>query len=566
MQTEQWLLPYAERKYQVYVCGNYDIAEMYLDYIQTDALEQKKISVLGFKHREQCGYGSSFPSATQQTLVSEVIVQVQRLLDQGVKPEHIELVGRSLGEALIPAVRQHFLEQHPSISLCVSTEPAFSYQQHIVRDWGGVALDTIELQPRSALPENEKKYRIKLLGWRQSYGRVVDELVNDVKQHQCHVVGFNHRGFNTREKKVTYHDLIQDGITQIEHLFRQGAREITLDARDLGEYVACRLVTYFKKQNRTLQVERKYPDLQYDIHTIITHDDASLDTMEIAHVSQTAQSVQDKKYLINFCGMSGSYQDIFSELQSEAYRLQCNVVGFNYRGVLFSRGQALSKDELVIDGIAQVQRLLNQGVAAPHIILKGQSLGGAVATLVAAYFHQKGIFIAVFNDRSFSSITNVLVGHIREIFNRVFGWIAKPFIKLALLLSRWEMDAGDAFKDIPETYRDYVAVCPKKRHDDSGIKFSSQEDGVIPAYASIHAALKDERTAKKKTLKTKPELLAVFNDKKANRKLIYTGPTGMFCRGVAHNASLSHLSSRSQDKTGEEIFDEFATKVFARPL
>lgn len=46
-----------------------------------------------------------------------------------------------------------------------------------------------------------------------------------------------------------------------------------------------------------------------------------------------------------------------------------------------------------------------------NITLKSLSLGDAVVAYVTAYFHAQGHKINLFNDRYFSSITDVLVGH-----------------------------------------------------------------------------------------------------------------------------------------------------------
>jgi acetyl esterase/lipase len=161
----------------------------------------------------------------------------------------------------------------------------------------------------------------------------------------------------------------------------------------------------------TVELEGK--NLTYKECTVITHDGAHLDTFEIKHSSQNEIDPQHQKYIINLVGNGMCYEEIIPAMQRDANDLEANVVGFNFRGVSQSTSRAKSKDDLVIDGIAQVQRLLEQGVSPQNIILKGHSLGAGVASLVALHFHQLGQPINLFNSRSFSSITNVLTGAIR---------------------------------------------------------------------------------------------------------------------------------------------------------
>lgn len=245
------------------------------------------------------------------------------------------------------------------------------------------------------------------------------------------------------------------------------------------------------------------PHLSYTKYQVKTHDGAVLDTLEIQHVSQNDENIdpQYQKYLINFVGNADCYENNFYDMRNDAKALETNVVGFNLRGVSQSTGKAKSRDDLVTDGIAQVQRLLDKGVSPQNITLKGHSLGGAVSTLVAQHFHQSGQPINLFNSRSFSTLTNVLVGDIRlkrneygkkghqESFGRkVLGGLLKPFIKFGIVLVKWEMNAGRAYKSIPDTHKDYIVV----RSSKDGIV-----DHTLPHSSSVHKYLTSERRKQK---------------------------------------------------------------------
>lgn len=235
---------------------------------------------------------------------------------------------------------------------------------------------------------------------------------------------------------------------------------------------------------------------RYAEYTIQTHDGAKLDTLEVRPKDFKSEP-QHQKYIINFVGNDSYYERILEKMQKDAQQLNCTVVGFNYRGVKRSEGIPQSKDDLVTDGIAQVQRLLNQGVSPQNITLKGHSLGAGIASLVAYHFHQQRQPLNIFNNRSFSSLTNVLVGRIRSVDDsghketwdtKLLGWLAKPLVKFALSLVNWEINADDAFKAIPLAYRDYMVVRTKRTH-----RAAYVDDPMIVHYASIHTALRDER-------------------------------------------------------------------------
>lgn len=242
--------------------------------------------------------------------------------------------------------------------------------------------------------------------------------------------------------------------------------------------------------------------LHHEQHSVVTYDGASLDTLEITPASQQPVEAKYKKYIINFVGNVMGYEDIVANMQADAEELDSNVIGFNFRGVSRSSSRARSQKDLLTDAIAQVQRLLDAGISPQNITLKGYSIGAGIASLAAHHFHQQGHPINLFNDRSFSSLTNVVVGQIRKEGNpshietfrgKLLGWLAKPFIKLALLLANWEINADDAFRAVPEEYREYIVVRTRKE-----VRVATDnEDPVIPHYASIHAALQPERRAKK---------------------------------------------------------------------
>lgn len=318
---------------------------------------------------------------------------------------------------------------------------------------------------------------------------------------------------------------------------------------------------------------------------ITTHDGACLDTFEIKNNNQSHLEPKYQKYVIYFGGNLTHYEYNIDSLKEDARNLKANVVGFNLRGVGKSTGKAQSKDNLVTDGIAQVQRLIDQGVSPENIILNGHSLGGAIATLVAKHFHGLKQPINLFNSRSFSSITDFLVGYIRllgkpklghkeRLGGIVLGWLAKPIIKFVVSLVNWEIDAGSAFKKIPEAYREYIVVRTNKKNREKAM-----DDAVIPHYASIHKALSAERRDRKTDLKKqinnlKPMVRAadpivkpdLSKAKQLMKKALYKIKNDrkvlhMYPKEDGHNADMGQLYDKKFNRTAYTFFKQFVERT-----
>lgn len=281
---------------------------------------------------------------------------------------------------------------------------------------------------------------------------------------------------------------------------------------------------------------------------IITHDNCELDTIEIKHKSQTDLPADKKKYVIYFPGRWGCYERSMEKIIDMANDLKTNVVSFNYRGVGKSTGRTYSKKNLYTDGIAQVQRLLDQGIDPEFIVLRGYSLGGAVATKVTKHFHDQGIMINVFNERSFSNVMHVIAGFLRHIgapektghksgtLGIILSIVLWPFVKLILLLTEWEIEAADEFKTLPVEHKEYIAVRSSKQQLQADEKIS--DDYGITHYASLHRALKPER---------KKEKTDIHNAREQIKKLVTSNPlvNGALKKADNHfEEALNYLKSR----------------------
>jgi pimeloyl-ACP methyl ester carboxylesterase len=331
----------------------------------------------------------------------------------------------------------------------------------------------------------------------------------------------------------------------LNRLFGEFAGRRALRAYQRGEYVE-------QRTSDVLAGYRKYFDgLNNDVKKNVNvkwinvkTDHANIDTVELSpkekketgtegqetNADNTAQ--QSRPYIIRFLGGATRYRDHIDEAMQEVREHDCHIVLFDYRGVGLSTGKLRSQWDLVKDGIRQVQRLIEAKVPVPAaaIVLDGHDLGGAVATLVAKYFHDRGVYVKVFNDRSFSSRTNLRVAQIRGMghadgystssFGRTLGEICRPFIKFMLSSVEWDMNAGKAFRSLSPEMREEMVV-RSWRSGGKKMKYSSKpqstDDSEIPYSASMHAALRTWRRGQKRALEVQipPKSAEVTDDEYA---------------------------------------------------
>jgi hypothetical protein len=89
---------------------------------------------------------------------------------------------------------------------------------------------------------------------------------------------------------------------------------------------------------------------------------------------------------------------------------QVGMLVFNWRGVGYSDGCAVSVADLVVDGTAALQYVRALGVAPGHVLVHGLSIGACVAALVRARqpVAEHGPVVI---DRGFSTLSAVLQGY-----------------------------------------------------------------------------------------------------------------------------------------------------------
>lgn len=133
------------------------------------------------------------------------------------------------------------------------------------------------------------------------------------------------------------------------------------------------------------------------------------------------------RWLLFACPNGQQWEQLLFILSHQARCLGANLLVFNYRGVGSSGGSARQASDLILDGEAAMDYLLQLAASngrhdqtpAGHrprvVLLHGHSLGGAVCLAVClsrrARAAARGVALAVLNDRSFSALSAVVHSH-----------------------------------------------------------------------------------------------------------------------------------------------------------
>ena len=263
-----------------------------------------------------------------------------------------------------------------------------------------------------------------------------------------------------------------------------------------------------------LHIQNRY-HLHLDRGIVTTHDKAGLDTIQF-----TPDNTRGRLncYIIKFIDNGNGFENFIHDFITEAKSLNAVVIGFNYRGVGNSAPVPQRYSDWITDGIAQVQRLLDDGIPSTKILLDGHALGGGIATLVAQYYHEKGQPIYLWNDRSFAILNNPIA-----------GIISPTATTTNLDAPQIFSDVAKAYSTIPTNYKGYLFVSKKAA--------AGRGDGIIAHADSLHRAVKTQELS-------------------TNEVTAYKVTTQS--QQQAHNLSRHHLFSHfAHTKNGQMIYEDF---------
>ncbi len=164
-----------------------------------------------------------------------------------------------------------------------------------------------------------------------------------------------------------------------------------------------------------------------------------------------------------------------------------NMFVFNYRGVGFSQGSLVEASDLVADGTACLEHLMQTGASPLHVLLFGHSIGGGVAARVRAEHSPAGPLVL---DRTFSNLGSAASGIFSALLSQIANkeWNVPRFIVVGLLSSvfKGRLDTVEAWRSItgPRLVMYHLEDSIIK-YEKASAHFELDEKGLIEAGEAI---------------------------------------------------------------------------------
>lgn len=233
---------------------------------------------------------------------------------------------------------------------------------------------------------------------------------------------------------------------------------------------------------------RREPEKTRPQFTLSTGDTSSLDTVTLTP-NNTENKVGKDKHVIYIGGRSENFESrTYREASEDAANLGITAHLFNLPGMRSSTGRMSCLDDGTNAVIAQVKRLIEEGVEPHNIILKGNCLGAWIAGSAQDELSKQGIMVRGVRSNTFSTLEDVVVAHTPSVFVPV----VKTFSSLMKTLG-WSYDASEVNlvngPFVLMVNREGDRVIPKqallsaqvsKNRETSGL---TEEDLQIPGYS-----------------------------------------------------------------------------------
>lgn len=273
---------------------------------------------------------------------------------------------------------------------------------------------------------------------------------------------------------------------------------------------------YFKDQ-----IQQKYGNaffdsprtLELNFYTLETAHNTLLESVAVSHSDELLKPISQRKFVISCMARNQNYMYWLKDFYTSATQIGCTVIGFNYRGIDYSQGQARTQDDIINDALAQAQRLIQLGVAPEHIAFEGMSFGAAIATHAAAKMHEQGLRVSLYNERSYRSLVRLMIGYIvpeaqSSPWNPI-NWLKYIAVGLSYLIIApviwfigWHLNAANAWKNVPFAFKSYSIA---RNHENPACP--ENDDLVHDSFTSI-ASLMEEHQAKIIQKKTRQQTLS----------------------------------------------------------
>lgn len=282
------------------------------------------------------------------------------------------------------------------------------------------------------------------------------------------------------------------------------------------------LSRYFTTRLHRLKIEirNRKPKVNLEFFTLKNTEGSVLDSVEVSMGDECDKFMHERKFIISCLPRQQNYINYIKDSRLSAQKIGATIIGFNYRGVDYSKGMVWTHTNMVDDVIAQVQRLLARGVPAKNIGLEGTSLGGAVATVASARLHDLGYAVKLYSERSFRDIPRFVSGHIlpeaHESLKNPLNFlklIAGSFVFICITVgvwcTDWMVDAATAWKKIPPEDKCYSVI---RKAGDPSTGQAPVVDGIVHnTWTSIASLIDEQRIDAKKKQELGEELTADEN-------------------------------------------------------
>lgn len=272
------------------------------------------------------------------------------------------------------------------------------------------------------------------------------------------------------------------------------------------------------------ELSKKYGDkfiekprkIKLDFFTLETPDGAVLDSVAVSAKNENQIPISQRKFVVDCMARNQNYINWIKDFNYSAEAIGCTVIGFNYRGVDYSKGLVWTQENMIKDALSQVQRLLDLGAKAENIGLEGMSLGGAVATIAAGRLHGKGFKVKLFNERSFQSIPRLVTGYIMP-DSRSNPWnpvnwlrylvagVVYSLLVPVMWIVGWDLDAAKSWDKIPVADKDYAVV---RDHVSCNPEQYQEDEMIHDSWASMAAYIDKHKEHLRQKHKTGERLTA----------------------------------------------------------
>ncbi len=254
------------------------------------------------------------------------------------------------------------------------------------------------------------------------------------------------------------------------------------------------LAHYFKEQVRQrydTEFFERPRSINMDFYSLETANNALLESVQVSNTDEKMKPMSERKFVITCMARNQNYIYWLKDFYISAKNIGCTVIGFNYRGIDYSKGRAWIQDNMIDDALAQAQYLFKLGVKPENIAFEGMSMGGAVATIAAAKMHDQGLRVKLYNERSYRSLFRLIVGYIMPASNSnpwsPINWLKYTLVGLTYIvlapviwLAGWHLDAASAWDRIPQAYKTYSVA---RNHENP--EHYDDDDLIHDSFSSI---------------------------------------------------------------------------------